>query len=124
VEVPTFISQMNIEQLRAFCLSLPKVTEDVKWGNDLCFLIAGKMFCVTGTGANMMTSFKCDEEDFTELCERDGIIPAPYMARNKWVQVQKTSALSKSEWEAYIKKSYRLVASKLPKKTQKELGLG
>ena len=81
------------------------------------------MFCVTGTGASMMTSFKCDEEDFTELCERDGIIPAPYMARNKWVQVQKPSALSKSDWETYIKKSYRLVASKLPKKTQKELGL-
>ena len=114
---------MDIEWLRNFCLSLPKTTEDVKWGNDLCFLIAGKMFCVTGTGAQMMASFKCDEEDFNKLCEREGIIPAPYMARNKWVQVQKTSALSKSEWEAYIKKSYRLVSSKLPKKTQQQLGL-
>ena len=114
---------MNIEWVRNFCLSLPKTTEDVKWGNDLCFLIAGKMFCVTGTGAEMMASFKCDEEDFNELCEREGIIPAPYMARNKWVQVQKNSALTKSEWAHYIKKSYGLVASKLPKKTQKELGL-
>ena len=114
---------MNIEQLRNFCLSFPKATEDIKWGNDLCFLIAGKMFCGTGTGGEMTTSFKCDEEDFNELCERDFIIPAPYMARNKWVQVQKVSALKTSEWEHYIKKSYRLVASKLPKKIQKELGI-
>jgi predicted DNA-binding protein (MmcQ/YjbR family) len=114
---------MNIEELRNFCLSLPKATEDVKWGSDLCFLISGKMFCVTGTGAEMMTSFKCDEEDFTGLCERDGIIPAPYLARNKWVQIQKVSALNKSEWEHYIEKSYRLVASKLSKKMQKELGI-
>ena len=113
---------MNIESLRNFCLSLPKVTEDVKWGSDLCFLIGGKMFCVTGTGSEMRTSFKCDEEDFNELCERDGVIQAPYLARNKWVQIQKSSALNKTEWEHYIKKSYRLVASKLPKKMKQELG--
>ena len=114
---------MNIESLRRLCLSLPRVTEDIKWGSDLCFLIAEKMFCVAGTGADMTASFKCDEEDFNELCERDGIIPAPYMAKNKWVQIQRPSALSKSEWEHYVKKSYGLVASKLPKKTQKELGI-
>jgi predicted DNA-binding protein (MmcQ/YjbR family) len=114
---------MNIEWLRNFCLSLPKVTEDVKWGNDLCFLIGGKMFCVTGTGGELTASFKCDEEDFNELCEREGIIPAPYLARNKWVYVQRASAFSKNEWEHYIQKSYKLVAAKLPKKLQKELGL-
>lgn len=114
---------MNIEWLRNFCLSLPKATEDVKWGSDLCFLVGRKMFCVTGTGAEMMASFKCDEEDFNELCERDGIIPAPYLARNKWVQIRNPSALNKKEWEHYIEKSYRLVAMKLPKKMQTELGL-
>ena len=39
---------MNIEQLRKYCLSFPHATEDVKWGNDLCFCVGGKMFCVTG----------------------------------------------------------------------------
>ena len=114
---------MDIEVLRNLCLSLPKVTEDVKWGSDLCFSIGGKMFCVTGTGSEMMTSFKCDEEDFNALCERQGIIPAPYLARNKWVQVQKSFALSKTEWGQYIKKSYKLVAANLPKKMQKDIGL-
>lgn len=37
---------MSVEQVREFCRSLPGVAEDVKWGNDLCFTIGGKMFCV------------------------------------------------------------------------------
>ena len=35
---------MNIEQLRKFCLSFPGATEDIKWGNDLCFCVGKKMF--------------------------------------------------------------------------------
>ena len=35
---------MDIDALRAICKKLPGVTEDIKWGNDLCFCIAGKMF--------------------------------------------------------------------------------
>ena len=35
---------MTVENVRKICLALPDVTEDVKWGNDLCFCIAGKMF--------------------------------------------------------------------------------
>ena len=30
-------------------------------------------------------SFKCDDETFAELVEQDGVIPAPYLARAKWV---------------------------------------
>ncbi|MNC95533.1 hypothetical protein D3C83_126830 [compost metagenome] len=57
------------------------------------------------------------------LTERDHIIPAPYMARNMWVMAEKPSALSKKEWEFFVRKSYELVAAKLPRKTQKEIGL-
>ncbi len=55
---------MNNEAIRNFCLSLPKATEDVKWGSDLCFCIAKKIFCMMGTGANISVCFKCSEEDF------------------------------------------------------------
>ena len=30
-------------------------------------------------------SFKVDDDRFLELTDRDGIIPAPYLARVKWV---------------------------------------
>jgi len=112
---------MNLEAIRAFCLQLPHVTEGVKWGNDLCFMLADKMFCVTGLTEPFSCSFKCSDEDFGKLIEVPGIIPAPYMARNKWVNIQQTAALSDEEWESYIEKSYRLILSKLPKKVQQSL---
>ena len=112
---------MNQEAIRTFCLQLPSVTEGIKWENDLCFMVAGKMFCVTGLTEPFSCSFKCSDEDFGRLTEIPGIIPAPYMARNKWVNIQQATALSQEECESYIAKSYRLVLSKLPKKVQKSL---
>ncbi|EJF08691.1 MULTISPECIES: MmcQ/YjbR family DNA-binding protein [Pontibacter] len=112
---------MNIENLRTFCLGLKGVTEDVKWGNDLCFLVGGKMFCVTNLEGAPSVSFKVSDADFDELSTSIGIIPAPYMARNKWVQVQSWERLSVQEWETYVKQSYEMVRSKLTKKLQKEI---
>jgi predicted DNA-binding protein (MmcQ/YjbR family) len=114
---------MTLESLRAFCRKLPHVTEDVKWGNDLCFLIAEKMFCVASldrTEGNRV-SFKCTPEQFAEFVERDGIIPAPYMARNQWVSLETWSAMRDKEIEAAVGQSYDLVKAKLPKKTQQRL---
>lgn len=115
---------MTLESLRIFCRKLPHVTEDVKWGNDLCFLIAEKMFCVAsldGTEGNRV-SFKCTPEQFAELTECDGIIPAPYMARNHWVSLQAWSAMRDKHVEAAVRASYELVKAKLPKKVQQKLG--
>ena len=114
---------MSIDCIRQLCKKLKGVTEDVKWGNDLCFCVGGKMFCVSPLEGAFNASFKCSDEDFAELTERENIIPAPYMARNKWVHVEKASALKKQEWEDYVLQSYQLVASKLPKKIQREIGL-
>lgn len=111
---------MNIEQLRKFCLSLPHATEDVKWGNDLCFCVGAKMFAVTGLDkTDGQVSFKCTPEIFAELTEIDGIIPAPYVARYHWVAVQKPDALAESELQDLISKSYQLVFDKLPSKIRK-----
>jgi predicted DNA-binding protein (MmcQ/YjbR family) len=114
---------MNIEMLRNFCKTLPAVTEDIKWGHDLCFLIAGKMFCVTGLEPPFTVSFEVKAEEFDELSSSPGIIPAPYMARNKWIQVQDETRFSKKEWEHYVRQSYELKKAKLPKKLLKEYKL-
>jgi len=66
-------------------------------------------------------SFKCTPEDFAELIERPGIIPAPYAARAKWVALETFDALSRKELEPRLKRAYELVFAKLPKKTQREL---
>lgn len=114
---------MNIEILRTYCLSLPAVTEDIKWDDDLCFLVGGKMFCVAWMGLPIKISFKVDDELFEELCSGEEFVPAPYMARAKWVQLQKVILLNDNELKDYIYQSYELVKAKLPKKIKKELDL-
>jgi predicted DNA-binding protein (MmcQ/YjbR family) len=107
---------MTIETLRKICQSLPAVTEDVKWGSDLCFSVANKMFVVVNLEPPHQVGFKCTAETFGELVERPGIIPAPYMARNMWVQEQSLGeTLTRRELEALVRTSYGLVVAKLPK---------
>src|SRR5882724_1483153 len=105
---------MEIEDIQDICKNLPGVTEDVKWGHDLCFCVAGKMFTVVSLDAPHSIAFKCSLETFGELVERPGIIPAPYMARNMWVQEQELGeTLARRELESLIKASYELVVAKL-----------
>jgi len=114
---------MNIEVLREICSSLPAVTEDVKWGNDLVFSVGDKMFCVASLEPPFSCSFKVAEDEFDELSNQNGFMPAPYMARAKWVLVTDLSKLNKKEWERYIKQSYELVKIKLTKKLREKLGI-
>ncbi len=107
---------MNIEKLRKLCLSLPHATEDVKWGNDLCFCVGKKMFCITGLSGNFKVSLKVRDDEFDELSVSPGIIKAPYVARYKWILVENDSRFSEREWEHYIRQSYELVKEKLPQK--------
>lgn len=108
---------MNIEKLRKFCLALPHVTEDVKWGNDLCFCIGKKMFAVAGIDSvKNSVSFKCTPEKFAELTESDGIIPAHYVGRYHWVTMERAGAIEAGELRELIANSYRMVRDKLPKK--------
>lgn len=114
---------MDVESLRTFCLRLPAVTEDIKWGNDLCFSIGGKMFCVSSLEPPLRVSFKVLDEEFNELSTRDGFMPAPYMARAKWVSVSNPLVLKTKEWQSLVKQSYELIKAKLTIKLRKELGI-
>ena len=107
---------MNVDAIRAICRKFPAVTEDIKWGHDLCFSVGGKMFATVDLAPPHSMAFKCTPESFAELVERPGIIPAPYAARHMWVMDQKLGeALERGEVEALLKTSYDLVVAKLPK---------
>lgn len=113
---------MNLDSIRNYCLSLPHATEDIQWGNDLLFRISGKIFTGLSLEPPHSLMFKCTPEKFDELIELEGIIPAPYMARNKWVMLERLDALSDSELKRLIKISYEMIFAKLTKKAQVELG--
>ena len=113
---------MNIEELRQVCLRLPAVTEDVKWGVDLCFCVGGKMFLVTGLNqAPVCVSLKVKDELFEETVAREGFVPAPYLARYKWVLIEDINTLNNKELEKFITQSYELIKSNLSKKILESL---
>ena len=116
----------HFDAQRALAASLPGATEDIKWGADLVFSVGGKMFCVfllDDKGRAKTCSFKVDDERFLELTGLPGIEPAPYLARAKWVQLRPGHALSGADLGALVQRSHALVAAKLTKKLQRELGV-
>ena len=114
---------MDIEELQRFCLSLPAVSEDVKWENNLVFSVCGKMFCMYALDEPFKCSFKVAEEDFEEVSNTAGFMPSAYLARARWVTLLQPGLLHKQEWQQYLRQSYELVKAKLPKKVRQEWGL-
>ena len=114
---------MNVDWVRAYCLTLPHTTEQILWGDDLVFKIGGKMYAVVVLTPHhkVVMSFKCTPEVFAELVERPGVIPAPYSARSHWVALEREDALPRTEIKRLLRQSYDLVVAKLPKKTQASL---
>ncbi len=110
---------------RALAATLAGATEDIKWGADLVFSVGGKMFCVflLREGHACTCSFKVDDGRFLELTGVPGVIPAPYLARARWVQVGLPHALSAADLDALVRRSHALVAARLTKKMRNELGI-
>jgi predicted DNA-binding protein (MmcQ/YjbR family) len=113
---------MNIDWIRDLCLSFPHTTEQIQWGDDLVFKVAGKIHAVTVLKpAKIWLCFKVSPENFAELTERPGIIPAPYLARAKWIALETKDALPLDELASLLRESYNMVVAKLPKKTREAL---
>src|SRR5271167_1535148 len=101
---------INVDWLRELCLSFPHATEQIQWGSDLLFKVGGKMFAVTPLEpAPVCLSFKASPENFAELTERPKIIPAPYLARARWVALETRDALAREELAHLLRDSYDLV---------------
>ena len=114
---------MNLDTLRKFCTTLPGATVDIKWGADECHCVGGRMFAVFGTRAGKAANvgFKCDPERFLELTDVDGIVPAPYLARAHWVQVQDAKALSDAQARELVARSHALILAKLTRKEREAI---
>jgi predicted DNA-binding protein (MmcQ/YjbR family) len=109
---------MDVESIRNFCLSFPDATENLQWGEDLCFKVRSKIFAVLDLGSvPQRLSFKCTPEKFDELTEHEGISPAPYLGRYKWAMLERLSALPAQELKNLIRESYSMVAAKTKVKT-------
>ncbi|HTQ95890.1 MAG TPA: MmcQ/YjbR family DNA-binding protein [Candidatus Acidoferrum sp.] len=113
---------MNIDQLRKLCLGFPSVTEQIQWEDNLLFKVGGKMFAITPLKpARLWLSLKADPEEFVDLTERPGVLPAPYLARAKWIAIESPDTLSPTEVATLLRKSYDLVLAKLPRAKRESL---
>jgi predicted DNA-binding protein (MmcQ/YjbR family) len=113
---------MDIDWIRNLCLSFPQTTEQIQWGDDLVFKVAGKIHAITVLNpAKIWLCFKASPENFAELTERPGIIPAPYLARAKWIALETRDALPSDELALLLRESYDMVVAKLPRKTREAL---
>ena len=108
---------MEIDRIRDYCLSMPGVTEGMKWGEHLTFMVGGKMFAVFGMDQSPINaSFKVSDEDFATMSEREGMKPAPYFAKSIWIAVDDIGMISKNGWKTILTNGYELIKAKLPQK--------
>lgn len=117
---------MNVDEIRKYCLAFPEATEKLQWGDALCFKVKLKMFAVLGLDQVRFT-FKCTQEKFAELIEREDIRPAPYLGKHNWVMLDRLDALDRKETQDLIRQSYEMVTTKAstrkpPKKTRRSVG--
>ena len=115
---------MNIEQVREYTLSLPGVTEDQPFGDDnITFRLEGKIFMCLWLGNDKQNikdseprlALKLAPDRNEELRTRfSAVTPAWHWNKKHWndVYYEQLEDSSVMEW---IKESYYLVASKLPK---------
>lgn len=113
-----YLLMPDVEWIRKLCLSFADVTEDMPWADDLCFKVRGKIFTgmVLSDGRFPRLTLKCAPDTFHELLEIEGIFPAPYVGRYKWVTLANPNVLPANEIESLIRQSYEMVAAKAPKK--------
>jgi predicted DNA-binding protein (MmcQ/YjbR family) len=115
---------MNIEQVRSYALSLYGVTEDQAFGDDIInFRLEGKIFVCLWLGGNGQDikdstprfAVKLTPERNEELREKfSAVQPAWHWNKKHWSDIY-YAQLKESQVKEWIKESYLLIASKLPK---------
>ena len=122
---------MTRQDFDAYCASLASVTHVVQWGGASVWKVGGKIFAICSNwgpdecvdDAHNKISFKCTDLSYDILRRQDGIVPAPYLARAKWVQVQTAKAMSEDDLCGYIADAHAIISAKLTKAKRAELGL-
>lgn len=113
---------MTRDELHAAAMALPGATLDIKWGDDHCYCVGGKMFAATDAACTGL-SFKASDIAFEALTESDRASPAKYLARAKWVTLADLASQDAAEVADWVKTAHALVASKLTRKQRAELGV-
>ena len=118
------MSLFDVANFERFALSLAGVSLVDQWGSRVA-KVGGKVFTLLRLTDPDMHSivFKCTSDSFVVLTGIGSARQAPYFAKGQWVCVPKSRDFSDDELEAYVRRSYQLVAAALTKKARHELGV-
>ena len=117
---------MTYDEFNAFCRTLPATSYVMQWGGSHVWKVGGKVFAIGGwNDGEPGFTFKVSDISYEMLREQPGLRPAPYFATRgmKWIQQYAKPGLPDDALEDYLRESHRLVARRLTKKKQSELGL-
>jgi predicted DNA-binding protein (MmcQ/YjbR family) len=108
----------------SFARSLPGVSLVNQWESRVA-KVGGKVFALLRLTSPDLHSiaFKCTEVSFVILTGIEGVTQAPYFAKRQWVRVPPSVDLGDGDLEAYVHRSWQLVAAGLTKKARQELGI-
>jgi predicted DNA-binding protein (MmcQ/YjbR family) len=113
---------MDLEAIRRFCLRLPHVTEQVQWDDNLIFKVGGKMFLAAPLEpSEHALSVKVSLEAFEQLQEIEGIVPAPYLARARWLALRNLGLLRDEQLRELIRNAHALILQSLPRARREAL---
>ena len=113
---------MDIESIREYCLSLPKVTEDFPFDDTtLVFRIGGKIFAMMDLEDASKLTLKSDPNQVLTLRDKYSEISGAWHLNKKyWNQLNLYGQLSDTLVKQLIRHSYSEVVKKFPKRRQQE----
>ena len=118
---------MTLDEFNAACGALQAVELTHPFGPEtFIWKVGGKMFAGGSQPAGQgfaKVSFKVPDDTFEILTQEDGVIPAPYMARAKWIQVATADGMATDAIADYLAFSHKTYAAKLTRAKRAELGL-
>ena len=115
---------MDVETLRAYCLSEPAAEESFPFGADtLVFKVAGKIFLLFSLNADpLQFNAKCDPDKAVELREEyPSVQPGYHMNKKHWNTIIVDGSVPVRLLKEWIDHSYNLVVESLPAKAKAEL---
>ncbi len=122
-----YLSPMNIEELREYCINKRAVTESFPFNEDiLVFKVKNKIFALTSLKrwelGDRAVNLKCEpQRAITLRSEFEAIKGAFHMNKKHWNTVVLDGSVPKELVRELIDHSYNLVLKGLPKKVQNEI---
>lgn len=114
---------MNIEEIRAYCLTKKGTEEGFPFGDTtLVIKVGGKIFILMSLDRDPSMNLKCDPDRAIELREANpAIIPGYHMNKKHWNTILLDGSLPGSLIKEMIDHSYKLIFESLPGKLRLEI---